>query len=121
MTKSFRTFLLVTAVGTTLCLRIATRSAIAQDAAAKPDNSAQNKKQSQTAQDQSDAQADRETTAKVRKAIVADKDLSIYAHNIKIITRNGAVTLKGSVKSDEEKQKVESDAVGVVSQLIVKQ
>jgi osmotically-inducible protein OsmY len=51
----------------------------------------------------------------------------MYAHNIKIITRNGTVTLKGPVKSDDEKQKVETDVAGVVSrdslvdQLTVKQ
>jgi osmotically-inducible protein OsmY len=55
------------------------------------------------------------TTAKIRKAIIADKSLSTYAHNIKIITANGAVTLKGPVKSDEEKQRVASVAATVVS------
>ena len=39
------------------------------------------------------------TTAQVRKAIIADKDLSTYAHNVKIITKDGTVTLKGPVKS----------------------
>ncbi|MGA8669969.1 MAG: BON domain-containing protein [Terracidiphilus sp.] len=86
----------------------------AQDQGARPDNSAQNKDQNQTAQNQSSAKADRELTAKVRKAIIADKDLSTYGHNIKIITQNGAVTLKGPVKSDEEKQKIENDAAGIV-------
>lgn len=45
-----------------------------------------------------------------------DKDLSTYAHNIKIVTQAGAVTLKGLVKSDDEKQKVAADAETVVSQ-----
>jgi osmotically-inducible protein OsmY len=127
MTKSLQTLLLIAATAATLSLPIASRSAIAQDAASKPDNSAQNKGQDQTVQDQSNVQSDRETTAKVRKALIADKDLSMYAHNIKIITRNGTVTLKGPVKSDDEKQKVESDVTGVVSrdslvdQLTVKQ
>ncbi len=49
-------------------------------------------------------------TAKVRKAIIADKGLSTYAHNVKIITHAGHVTLKGPVKSEEEKQKVLTDA-----------
>ena len=80
-----------------------------------PDNSAQNKSQTATADNQSDAEADRLTTAQVRKAIMADKDLSTYGHNVKIITINGAVTLKGPVKSEEEKQKIASDAAGVVS------
>lgn len=80
-----------------------------------PDNSAANKDQAGTAQDQSNAKEDRLTTAKIRKAIIADKDLSTYAHNIKIITTNGSVTLKGPVKSEDEKEKVASDAAGVVS------
>jgi hyperosmotically inducible protein len=73
-----------------------------------PDNSSQNKSQSQTADDQTNA--DRLTTAGVRKAIVADKKLSTYAHNVKIITHDGHVTLKGPVKSEEEKQQVLADA-----------
>jgi osmotically-inducible protein OsmY len=114
-------------MGAAFNLAVASRSALAQDAASKPDNSAQNTNQSQTAQDQSNVQSDRETTAKIRKAIIADKDLSMYAHNIKIITRNGTVTLKGPVQSDDEKQKVESDVASVVArdnlvdQLTVKQ
>jgi osmotically-inducible protein OsmY len=107
--------LLLAGAGAALCLPIAARPAMAQDSTAKPDNSAQNQNQDQTAQNQSNTKSDRETTAKVRKALMADKDLSTYAHNVKIITRNGQVTLKGPVKSDDEKQKVESDVAGVVS------
>ena len=79
------------------------------------DNSKQNADQNTTADNQSNAKADRQTTAKIRRVIVADKNLSTYAHNVKIITSNGAVTLKGPVKSDEEKQQVASDAATVVS------
>lgn len=79
---------------------------------AAPDNSAQNKDQSNTADNQSRAKSDRVTTAAVRKAIIADKNLSTYARNVKIITQNGKVTLKGPVKSDDEKQKVAADATG---------
>jgi hyperosmotically inducible periplasmic protein len=80
-----------------------------------PDNSNQNKNQNPTADNQSNAQSDRMTTAKIRKAITADKTLSTYAHNVKIITLNGAVTLKGPVTSDEEKQKVAAMAANIVS------
>jgi len=91
--------------------------ALAQPAGVQtaPDNSAQNKNQPQTADTQSNAKADRVTSANIRKAILADKDLSTYAHNVKVITVNGAVTLKGPVKSEEEKQKIASDAASVVS------
>jgi osmotically-inducible protein OsmY len=80
-----------------------------------PDNSKQNKNQAQTADNQTNAKSDRLTTQKIRKAIMADKNLSTYAHNVKIITVDGAVTLKGPVQSDDEKQKVASEAASVVS------
>jgi len=92
-----------------------------------PDNSQNNQNQSATADNQSNATTDRHLAAKVRRAIIADKELSTYAHNVKILTANGEVTLKGPVKSDDEKQKVFADASGVVSadkinnQLTVKQ
>lgn len=82
----------------------------------EPDNSGQNKAQSQTADDQTNAKSDRLLTANVRKAIVGDEDLSTYAHNVKIITHAGHVTLKGPVKSEDEKMKVLADAATAVSQ-----
>jgi hyperosmotically inducible periplasmic protein len=83
--------------------------------AQQPDNSAQNKNQSPTADQQTNAQGDRTITQQARKAVIADKDLSTYAHNVKIVTVNGSVTLKGPVKSDDEKQKVASDVASVVN------
>jgi hyperosmotically inducible protein len=80
-----------------------------------PDNSKQNKNQTQTADNQTNAKSDRLTTQKIRKAIMADKTLSTYAHNVKVITTDGAVTLKGPVQSEDEKQKVASEAAGVVT------
>jgi osmotically-inducible protein OsmY len=79
-----------------------------------PDNSGMNADHKKTADDQSNSSPDRLTTAKVRKVIVADKELSSYAHNIKIITTNGKVTLKGPVKSEEEKQRIISDLANVI-------
>ena len=90
--------------------------AAAQSSTAQPDNSAQNKNPGQTADSQTNATFDRLTTANVRKAIIADKSLSLYAHNVKIITLNGIVTITGPVKSDEEKEQVNNDAATVVSQ-----
>ena len=78
------------------------------------DNSANNKQPGMTAQQQSNAPSDRAITQKIRKALVADKSLSTYAHNVKIITADGAVTLKGPVKSEEEKEKVASIAAEAV-------
>jgi len=80
----------------------------------QPDNSKVNKAHKTTADDQVNDSSDRATTAKVRKAIVADKSLSTYAHNVKIITVNGKVTLKAPVQSDEEKQRIESDLAEIV-------
>lgn len=127
MTISWNKLHLIAVAGAVLAGSSAGISAMAQDQNTKPDNSAQNKNQGQTAQNQSSAATDRDLTAKVRRAIIADKDLSTYAHNIKIITQNGTVTLKGPVKSDDEKQKIDSDVAGVVphdsivDQLTVKQ
>jgi hyperosmotically inducible periplasmic protein len=66
-----------------------------------------------TADRQKDNRSDREITQQVRKAIVKDKSLSTYAHNVKVITQNGMVTLKGPVRSEEEKQAVEAKAAEV--------
>jgi hyperosmotically inducible protein len=52
--------------------------------------------------------ADRDTTKKIRVAVMQDKALSTYAHNIKIITQDGKVTLKGPVRTQDEK-----DAIGM--------
>jgi len=102
-----------------VCLYAGTLSAQSGSTQSAPDNSAQNKHHTTTADDQgaatSSAKTDRETTAKIRKAIIADKDLSTYAHNVKVITTNGSVTLKGPVKSEDEKQKVATDAASVTS------
>ncbi len=94
-----------------LCLSVSLGVATAQT----PDNTANNKGDTQTADKQSNSKADREITAKVRKEIVDDKDLSTYAHNVKVITNNGVVTLKGPVKSEDEKAKVAELAASVVS------
>jgi hyperosmotically inducible periplasmic protein len=63
-----------------------------------------------TADQQQNNRSDRDLTQQVRKAIMADKDLSTYAHNVKVITQNGKVTLKGPVRSEEEKRAVEAKA-----------
>ena len=71
-----------------------------------PDNSGANKAQGSTAEQQGRSPEDRELTRKIRKSIMQDDSLSTYAKNIKIIVRSGAVTLKGPVRSDDEKQKI---------------
>jgi hyperosmotically inducible periplasmic protein len=59
------------------------------------------------------SKADRELTQKIRRAVVADKNLSVQAHNIHITAQDGAVTLIGSVKSDDEKKSIEDKATQV--------
>jgi len=66
-----------------------------------------------TADQQKENPADRDLTQKIRKALMADKSLSSYAHNVKVIAQGGQVTLKGPVRSDAEKQSVEAKAVEV--------
>ena len=69
-----------------------------------------------TADQQQENQTDRELTQRVRKAIMQDKSLSTYAHNVKIISQNGTVTLKGPVRTDEEKRAIEAQASQVAGQ-----
>ena len=64
--------------------------------AQEPDNSARNKAHQNTADKSSNVASDRDITQKIRKAVIADKSLSPYGHNCKIIAQNGMVTLKGA-------------------------
>ena len=81
----------------------------------KPDNSKRNadiqKMSAKTAENQEGNKDSIETTRNIRKALVGDSSLSTYAHNVKIITSDGKVTLKGPVRSADEKAKVESIAI----------
>jgi len=97
-----------------------------------PDNTAVNKRDRNpaeaTAGQQKDNRADLDLTKNIRKSIMDDKSLSTSAHNVKVITQGGVVTLKGPVKSEEEKKAVVAKAVAVageankvVDQLSVKQ
>ena len=82
-----------------------------------PDNTKQNKDQTNpTADQQKMNPADRAITQKIRKAIHEDTTLSTYAHNVKIITQDGKVTLRGPVRSEEEKSNIEAKAVAVAGQ-----
>ena len=76
----------------------------------EPDNTRANQNQNPTADQQKETPADRELAQKIRKAIVDDGSLSTYAHNVKIIVRNGVVVLKGPVQSDLERKTVAAKA-----------
>ena len=89
----------------------------AQTQPTQPDNTKANQKDrnksEKTADQASNAQTDRDTMQKIRKSIVDDNSLSTYAHNVKIVSKNGKVTLKGPVRSEEEKHTVEQKATEV--------
>jgi osmotically-inducible protein OsmY len=69
-----------------------------------------------TADQQKDNRSDRDITQQIRQSIVKDKSLSTYAHNVKVITQNGQVTLKGPVKSEDEKKAIEAKAAEVAGE-----
>lgn len=93
-------------------------------AGADADNTKKNKRDRSdsepTADQQHNSKSDVDLTAQIRKSVVADKGLSMYAHNVKIIVQDGVVTLKGPVHSDAEKMTVEQKAVEAVGKEKVK-
>lgn len=82
-----------------------------------PDNTRNNKDLTNSTADQQKMNAsDRAITQKIRKAVHDDTSLSTYAHNIKIITQGGKVTLRGPVRSEDEKNNLQAKAVAVAGQ-----
>ena len=90
--------------------------AATQGQAPPPDNTKVNKQAGKTADQQSQDKADLALAKNIRAAIVKDKTLSTNAHNCKVITNQGAVTLRGPVKSDHEKTAVEKIAVDIAGE-----
>ena len=66
-----------------------------------------------TADQQKENTGDRDVTRKIRQSLLRDKTLSSYAHNVKVIAQDGQVTLKGPVRSDDERRIVEAKATEV--------
>ena len=89
----------------------------AQTQPTQPDNTKANQrdrdKSEKTADQAKNAQGDRDAMQKIRASIMDDKSLSTYAHNVKVISKDGKVTLKGPVRSEEEKRTVEQKATEV--------
>ena len=112
------------------CLSAVSLAAMAADDKTKPDNTATNERdrsgETQTSGDQSNSSADLKITQAIRQALMKDGELSMTAKNIKIITDNGQVTLRGPVKNAQEKAKIDQlarSAAGgakIVDQLDVK-
>ena len=97
------------------CLGALSLDAFATDnEKAKPDNTATNERdrsgETKTSGDQSNSSADLKVTQAIRRALLKDRELSTTAKNIKIITANGQVTLRGPVKTAQEKAKVDQIA-----------
>jgi hyperosmotically inducible periplasmic protein len=84
------------------------------------DNTKVNKRDRKTAEPTADQAkntlSDRETMRKIRQAVVADHSLSTYAHNVKIISQAGKVTLKGPVHTEDEKRMIEAKATEVAGE-----
>jgi len=113
-----------------LLLSPAVPAGFAQDKGTQVDNTKMNSRdrdKSQVTADQAKQNlSDREIMQQIRKAVVADKSLSTYAHNVKIIATHGKVTLKGPVHTEEERSNIEAKATqvagagNVVNQISVK-
>ena len=59
---------------------------------------------------------DRKITQQIRESLVKDKSLSTDGHNVKVVTQNGQVTLKGPVRSDDEKKTIEAKATEIAGE-----
>jgi hyperosmotically inducible protein len=94
--------------------------AVAQSQAPAPDNTKVNQrdrsKTQPTADQAKNTTNDRELMQQIRKAVMDDKSLSTYAHNVKIISKAGKVTLKGPVRSEEEKTTITKLATSVAGE-----
>ncbi|MDP9149045.1 MAG: BON domain-containing protein [Myxococcota bacterium] len=78
-----------------------------------PDNSAVNERDRHatlTPMDQGNKDGERQVTAAIRRTLMADKSLSFTAKNVKIITVGSRVTLRGTVKTDQERSTIETSA-----------
>jgi hyperosmotically inducible protein len=93
------------------CLSAFSLAVLAGNEKTKPDNTATNERdrsgETKTSGDQSNSSADLKTTQAIRQALMKDGELSTTAKNIKVITANGHVTLRGPVKTAQEKSKID--------------
>jgi len=88
----------------------------AQDAANTANNQPDQMAAAPTADQQGNGKSDLQLTASIRRSIVADGSLSTDAHNVKIVVQNGIATLKGPVRTQDEKAAIEAKAAAVVGQ-----
>ena len=105
------------AIAQTQTMQSSGTSATSPDGKAMPDNTKNNQSPSnrnQTAEQQRNNSTDMDLTRRIRQSVTDDKNLSTYAHNVKIVTANGRVTLNGVVRTDDEKAEIASKAASVV-------
>jgi len=92
-------------------------SANSMDKSVAPDNTKSNKQdpsdRNQTADKQLNNPTDVDLTQRIRRSVTADKNLSAYGHNVKIVSANGTVTLNGVVRTDAEKAEIGMKAASV--------
>ena len=83
-------------------------------AAVAPDNTKSNKldtsNRSATADRQTNEAADLDLAKRIRQSVMADKELSTYAHNVKIVAVKGTVTLNGVVSNTDERMQISKKA-----------
>jgi len=123
MNRKFQSVLHVITVGGMLfCL--GPLQAFQESQKTPPDNTKTNKQDrapgAVTADQQKENKTDRQLAQQIRKSITSDKSLSTYAHNVKVIAQNGTVTLKGPVRSEDEKSTIEQKATQVAGAANVK-
>lgn len=84
------------------------------DAPVQPDNTKVNKRDTDSAaltpMDQRNNETDLKITQEIRQAVMGNGSLSFTAKNVKIITQGGKVTLRGPVKTDQERSAIEAAA-----------
>jgi len=107
----------VLAIGTVLCCGVPNMNAAQQDKPPASDNTKVNKRDRNASEPTADQGknnvSDRDIMQKIRRSVMDDKSLSTYAHNVKIIAEHGKVTLKGPVRTAEEKQTIAQKATEV--------
>lgn len=85
--------------------------------AQQPDNTKVNTRDRESSQPTADQAknnlSDRQIMQNIRKSVMADKSLSTYGHNAKVICEHGKVTLKGPVHTEEERRNIEAKATDV--------
>ena len=88
-----------------------------EGAAVPADNTGVNKRDrndaNPTADDQSQTPADLDLAKRIRRSIEADDSLSANGKNVKVVTRGGMVTLRGPVKSEQERKSIEDKAAQI--------